>query len=120
MPDYDFYLQVYHGKDIPLEEWTLYVHRAGEQLARYRRIYQVTAPGPDSGAMAACAVAEALYTFDLLANGEAGPVKSASIGSVSVGYGDSGDQTIDLSSKGQSRELYRRACLYLDIYRGCS
>ena len=51
------------------------------------------------------------------ANGEGGAVQSASIGSVSVSYGSG--NSVDVSAKGQSRELYRCACLYLDIYRGC-
>ena len=56
--------------------------------------------------------------LDLLANGEGGPVQSASIGSVSVSYGGSAAQAVDLTPKGQARELYRCASLYLDIYRG--
>lgn len=119
MPDYDFYLNVYHGGTIPEEEWPQYQARAAEQLARYKRIYTVTAPAPDSETMAVCAMAEAIHSFDLLASGEGGPVQSASIGSVSASYGGSAAQSIDLSPKGQARELYRCASLYLDIYRGC-
>ena len=62
------------------------------------------------------AMAEALYGFDLIANGEGRAVQSASIGSVSVSYGSS--NSADISPKSQARELYRCACLYLDIYRG--
>lgn len=119
MADYDFYLNVYRGSLVPEGEWPQYRARAVEQLARYQRIYTVTAPGPDSGAMAVCSMAEAMYSFDLLLNGEGGPVQSASIGSVSVGYGGGAAQGLDLSPKGQARELYRCACLYLDICRGC-
>lgn len=118
MVDFDFYRNVYHGSSIPAEEWPAYEGRASAQLARYQRIYTVTAPGPDSEAMAVCAMAEALYSFDLLANGEGGPVQSASIGSVSVSYGGGAAQAVDLTPKGQARELYRCASLYLDIYRG--
>ena len=46
----------------------------------------------------------------------AGAVTSASVGSVSVSYG--GVSTLDLSPKGQARELYDAARRYLDIYRG--
>lgn len=118
MADYDFYRNVYHGGSIPEEEWEQYRARAADQLERYKRIYAVTAPGPDSEAMALCAMAEALYSFDLLASGQGGPVQSVSIGSVSESYGSAAAQTIDLSPKGQARELYRCASLYLDIYRG--
>lgn len=118
MVEYGFYRDVYRGGVIPEEEWPQYRARGSEQLARYRRIYTVAAPGPDSEAMAVCAMAEAMHGFDLLLSGEGGPVQSASIGSVSVSYGGTAAQSVDLSPKGQARELYRCACLYLDIYRG--
>lgn len=116
--DWDFYLNTYHGSAIQPGEWIAYEGQAAAHLARYKRIYTVTAPGPDSEAMAVCAMAEALQGFDLLASGEGGPVQSASIGSVSTSYGSSASQSIDLSPKGQARELYRCASLFLDIYRG--
>ena len=118
MPNYDFYRNVYHGGTISVEEWEQYRARASEQLARFRRVYTVTAPSPDSELKAVCAMAEALHGFDLLVNGEGGPIQSASIGSVSTSYGAGAAQSMDLSPRGQARELYRCACLYLDIYRG--
>ena len=119
MTDFDFYRDEYKGAAIPGEEWPAYGARAADQLARYQRIYTVTAPRLDSEAMAVCAMAEALYGFDLLAGGGGGPVQSASIGSVSVSYGPAMAQAVDLSPGGQARELYRCASLYLDIFRGC-
>lgn len=116
--DWDFYRNTYHGGTIPEGEWPQYEARAADQLGRYKRIYTVTAPGADSEAMAVCAMAEALYGFNLLVNGEGGPVQSASIGSVSVSYGGAAAQAVDLTPKGQARELYRCASLYLDIFRG--
>lgn len=118
MADYDFYINTYQGSSIPFEDWPVYKCWAAAQLAQYKRIYQVKAPRPRAADMAVCAMAEALYSFDLLANGEAGPIQSASIGSVSVGYGTAGAQSLDLSPRGQAKELYRCASLYLDIYRG--
>lgn len=118
MPDYDFYVNVYHGNAIPNAEWPQYRARAAEQLAKYQRIYTITTSSPDNEYKAICAMAEALHGFDLLASGEGGPVQSASIGSVSVSYGSAMDQAVDLSPRGQARELYRCASLYLDIYRG--
>jgi len=118
MPGYDFYRNVYHGSAVSDAEWAAYSARAVDQLARYKRVYTVTAPGPDSEAMALCAMAEALYGFDLLANGEGGPIQSASIGSVSVSYGGLAGQSLDLSPRGREKELYRCASRYLDIYRG--
>lgn len=118
MVDFDFYQSGYNGSSITAGEWPAYERRASDQLARYRRIYTVSAPGPDSESMAVCAIAEAMRGFDLLANGEGGPVQSASIGSVSASYGSAAAQMVDLSPRGQAKELYRCASLYLDIYRG--
>ena len=119
MVPYEFYTDTFHGGSLSAEEWPGYESRAAAQLAWYKRIYSVTAPEEDSESMAVCAMAEALYGFDLIANGEGGAVQSASIGSVSVNYGSTGTQAVDMTPKGQSKELYRCACLYLDIYRGC-
>lgn len=120
MVKYTFYKKKYQGGSIPKEEWTGCERRAAAQLARYKRIYTVSSPEgvPDAEKLAICAMAEALYSFDLIANGEGGPVQSASIGSVSVSYGGVSGAAIDISAKGQAKELYRCACLYLDIYRG--
>ena len=117
---YEVYLNTYHGNYVPSEEWSAYAARGAEHLARYKRKYIVTVPEdqPDGEAMAVCAMAEALYGFDLLAGGEGGPVQAASIGSVSVSYAGAAAQMADLSPKGQAQELYRCACRYLDIYRG--
>lgn len=116
MVEYDFYISEYCGCSISIAEWDLFARRAQEQLNRYKRVYTVTAPEETSEAMAVCAMADALAYFTAVQNG-AGAVSSASIGSVSVSYGGVQD-AVDLSPKGQARELYRCACQYLDIYRG--
>lgn len=118
MVDYTFYANRYRGGSISESEWSTCETRAEDQLRRYKRIYAVTAPDTEAESMAICAMAEALHSFDLLANGEGGPVQSAAIGSVSASYGSVGSQTIDVSPAGQAKELYRCASLYLDIYRG--
>ena len=118
MAAHHFYLTIYAGGLISFKEWPSYNQRAMAQLERYKRIYTVTKPREDAEDMAVCAMAEALYGFDLIANGEGGPVQSASIGSVSTSYGAQSGNAIDISPKGQARELYRCACLYLEIYRG--
>ena len=115
---YLFYKGEYGGDGIPDEEtFDWLAKHAAAQLARYRRIYTVTAPEDDSERMALCAMADALYYFACAQNGTGGPVSSASIGSVSVSYGASG--SVDISPATQARALYRAAALYLDIYRGC-
>ena len=117
---YDFYVNVYRGSTIPADVLDEYIARADEQLKQYQRIYTVSVPRdlPDAEEWAICAMAESLYSFDLIASGEGGPVQSAAIGSVSVSYGSRALQTVDISPEGQAKELYRCACRYLDIYRG--
>ena len=116
MVQHEFYRQAYHGNAISAEEWSLFEARAAEQLARYKRIYTVTAPEEHSEAMAICAMADALAYFAAAQNGAGGAVASASVGSVSVSY--AGTSGVDISPKAQARELYRCAGQYLEIYRG--
>lgn len=118
--DYEFYRSRYNGGSIPYDNWQEYSTRAEAILYRYKRIYTVTVPDyePEAEKLAVCAMAEALHSFDLIANGEGGPVQSASIGSVSTSFGASGADAVDVSPAGQAKELYRCASLYLDIYRG--
>ncbi len=116
MVSYDFYRDTYHGGSISDVEWPMFCQRAQDQLNRYKKIYRVEAPQEDSEAMAVCAMAEALAYFTAAQNGM-GAVQSASIGSVSVSYGNSAT-SVDLSPKAQAKELYRCATQYLEIYRG--
>ena len=116
MVGFNFYTGTYGGCSIPAEDFPLFTTRAQDQLNRYKRIYTVTAQEENSEAMAVCAMAEALAYFAAAQNGTGGAVASASIGSVAVSY--SSAAAVDLSPKGQERELYRCACRYLDIYRG--
>ena len=113
-------MNVYCGRVIPSEDVAEYLARAGEQLLRYQRMYIVHVPHGmwDGEERAVCAMAESLYSFDLIASGEGGPVQSAAIGSVSVSYGSRSVQAVDVSPEGQAKELYRCARRYLDIYRG--
>ena len=113
MADYGFYMTEYLGGSIPQADFPRLAKRAGEQLERYKRIYRVKAPRADSEELAVCAMADALYYFETAQNG--GVVASSSIGSVSSSY-QAG--TADVTPKAQAKELYRCACLYLDIYRG--
>lgn len=116
MADYDFYTNTYGGSSLSYAEWELFGKRAAEKLAYYKRIYSVTALDDSAEGMAVCAMADALAYFTAAQNGESGAVSSASIGSVSVSY--QGKEAVDLSPRGQERELLRCARLYLDIYRG--
>ena len=116
MIDYNFYTDTYHGCSISADEWPQLEARATDQLRRYKRIYTVTAPEENAEAMAVCAMAEAMAYFIAAQNGM-GAVASASIGSVSVSYGSEAN-SIDISPKGQEKELLRCAKVYLDVYRG--
>lgn len=115
MVTHDFYKTAYLGSSITEQEWPALFARAQDQLNRYKRIYVVIAPEENSEAMAVCAIADVIASISAAQNG-AGAVTSASIGSVSVSYG--GTSSLNLSPKGQARELYDAARRYLDIYRG--
>lgn len=115
MVKYEFYVNTYCGCSIPNQEFDFFAARASDQLNRYKRIYTVVAPEENSEAMAVCAIAEVIASIASAQSGT-GAVTSASIGSVSVSYGTAA--SVDLSPKGQARELYAAACRYLDIYRG--
>ena len=110
MADFSFYTNAYHGGSIPEADFPRLAQRAGEQLDRYKRIYTMTAPASDSEDMAVCAMADALYYFETVVN----EPQSSAIGSVSSSRGPA----VDISPRAQSKELYRCAALYLDIYRG--
>lgn len=115
MVDYEFYVNTYLGCSIPDSEFAAYAARAEDQLRLYKRIYTVEAPNDDSEKLAVCAMAEVIAAIAAAQSGSAA-VTSASIGSVSVSY--AGAPSLDLSRKGQARELYDAALRYLDIYRG--
>lgn len=138
MVPYSFYISNYAApgaeqsppQSIPETDWPFYAERSAEQMARYKRIYAVSIPAdladkidvaagiPFAEAMAICAMAEAMASFDAIQNSAGGPVSSASVGSVSVSYGSSPANTMDVTPQGQARELYRCASRYLEIYRG--
>ena len=117
MPDFLYYQTTYMGTIQDEAEFNRCAARARDQLARYRRIYTVTAPDEDAEKMAICAMADAVAWYEGARDGTGGPVASVSVGSVSETY-SGGAGSLDFSQAAQDREMYRRACLYLDIYRG--
>lgn len=114
MITYDFYKGSYHGSSISESEWPMFEARAATQLAQYKRTYVVTAPEATSEALAVCAMADVMAAIAAAQSGT-GAVSSATIGSVSVSYGQ---VNMDLSPRGQARELYSAAKRHLQIYRG--
>lgn len=116
MVTYEIYTKTFHGSSISEDAWPALEQEASAKLSQYKRRYAVTAPEETSEPMAVCAMAEVLDYFEAALNGT-GAVQSASIGSVSVSYGNAAS-SVDLSPGSKEKELYRAACLYLDIYRG--
>lgn len=117
MPDYLYYQTMYMGTIQSEDEFLRCAARARDQLARYRRIYTVTAPDEDAEKMAICAMSDAVAWYEEARDGTGGPVASVSVGSVSETY-SGGAGSLDFSQAAQNKEMYRRASLYLDIYRG--
>ena len=111
MVSYSYYTGTYKGDSIPETEWESYEQRAQYKLARYKRIYTVTAPDEHSEDNAVCAMADTMYFYDAAANG----YTSRQIGSVS-----SSNNQIDLSERAQNISIYRAALEHVDIYRGAS
>ena len=105
MVNYDFYKNVYLGSTISEGAFPRLIARAEAWLARLERCCSVSAPGPDSRGMAACAVAETMAEHE-----KHRFVSQASVGGVSVRY--------ESSLYALERTLLASAGVYLDIYRG--
>ena len=110
MVSYEFYKGSYFGSLIPEKAFSGMALRAKEALERLQRQYRVSG-GEDSLKMAICAMAETLYTHSKRRTG----LTAASVGEVSVRYEDG-----VTACRSLQRELYDKACIYLDIYRGVS
>lgn len=104
MVTYDFYENTYLGSAIGEKAFAGLSARAEEELKVFERLYRVESPGPDSRAMAVCAMAEVLHRW-----ADRRGVRATAVGGVSVSYTD------DVSLRG---ELYRAASVYLTFYRG--
>jgi len=120
-----FYTSRYKSEAISEDDWPYYEAKASAQLRKYKNEYTVSVPedydaakDPDPECMAICAMADSLQAFDQILSGDAVPARSLSVGSVSESYGFSALDSLDVSPKGQAKELYRNASMYLDIYRG--
>ncbi len=104
MVTYDFYKNDYLGSQIPESAFPAAIARAEDWLSKLERTCFVAPCGPDSRAMAVCAVAETMELFR-----KRQQITQASIGGVSVRYED---------SKSLQRQLMNNAGVYLDICRG--
>ena len=104
MVKYEFYVNQYMGSHIPEKAFSGMASQAEQVLTRFKQAYRVESSGQQAEAMAICAMAESLWQ-----NRNKG-VTSANIGSVSVRY--------ETDRNALRRELFDKACIYLDIYRG--
>ncbi len=104
MVKYEFYVNQYLGSIIPQKAFSGVAAQAQQVLNRFQQVYRVESSGQAAESMAICAMAESLWQ-----NRNKG-VTSANIGSVSVRY--------ETDRNALRRELYDKACIYLDIYRG--
>lgn len=104
MVDYEFYVNCYLGSAIPEKAFSGLASQAEQYLQRLKGTYRVESSGEEAEKLALCAMAEELW------DSRKTPVASATVGSVSVRY--------EQDKASLRRELYRKASIYLDIYRG--
>ena len=97
MVDYEFYVNDYLGSAIPEKAFSGVATQARQWLQHFKNHYQVTSSGTEAEKLAMCAMAEALWHRQ----------------SGTLGFrGNSG------TTQPLGRELYQKASIYLDIYRG--
>ena len=114
--DYAYYTDIYLGNAILEKAFPGMALRAAEVLRRYQRNYRIADTDEDSLKNAVCAIADTMDYFEKAQSGNAA-VQSVSIGSVSTSYGNN-TAGLDISPRAMEKEMYRRACDYLHIYRG--
>ena len=97
MVDYEFYVNDYLGSAIPEKAFSGVAAQAQHWLQKFEALYRVEASGTEARKMAVCAMAETLWTCrsERISSRQRSGAKS------SIG-----------------RELYEKASIYLDIYRG--
>lgn len=104
MVDYEFYANDYLGSAIPEKHFSGVAAQAQRYLDRLKDAYEVVASGIEAEKLAICAMAETLW------DRRDRPITASRVGSMSVQYAK--DKT------SLRRELYEKAAIYLDIYRG--
>lgn len=97
MVDYEFYINDYLGSAIPEKAFSGVATQARQWLECFKSKYRVESSGWSAENMAICAMAESLW--------------SRRSGELSFA-GKSGER------QSLGRELYEKASIYLDIYRG--
>ena len=102
MVSYDFYVNTYLGSAIPEKAFAGAAARAARALEKFKRIYRVESSGEDAEKLAVCAMAESLWDN-----------RNSGLFSASAGGASAGKTSL-------KRELFDKASIYLDIYRGVS
>ncbi len=115
MTTFQFYSDSYGGNSISETDFPRICRNATAKLNQYKRSFTITGD-EESENMAVCAIADAMYYYEIAANG--GICQSVSIGNVSTSTPSS--TVPDTTPAAQEAEFYRCAKLYLSIYRGCS
>ena len=105
MLSYDFYKDTYLGSTIPESSFGEAVARAEAWLSKLERTCQVETCGPDSRAMALCAIAETIFLWK-----KRGQIAQTTVGGVTVCY-EKRDSSLQ-------RQLLQSARTFLDIHRG--
>ena len=105
MVDFSYYRDEYMGDVIPEKLFPGLQKKAAAALSRLCRDYVVSG-GEEEKAMAICAMAEEMFRWQ----GRAG-MTGATVGAVKVQYQAMADREL-------LHKLYRKAAIYLDIYRG--
>ena len=106
MVDYEFYVNHYLGSAIPEKAFSGLAAQAKGVLDNLKAVCRVASSGQEAECMALCAMAEVLWAE------RNKRIASASMGSVALRYNQ--DKTP------LRRQLYEKAGIYLDIYRGVS
>ena len=104
MVDYEFYVNQYLGSAIPETGFSGVAAQAQRYLDKLKRVYRLESSGEAAENMAVCAMAESLWSRRNQG------VASANVGNVSVRY--------HTDKSALTRELYEKASIYLDIFRG--
>ena len=97
MVDYEFYVNDYLGSAIPEKAFSGVAAQAQQWLQKFEYMYRVDCSGMEARKLAVCAMAESLWAR-----------RSEQFSSARY----SGNKST------LGRELYEKASIYLDIYRG--
>ena len=100
MVDSGFYTNDYLGSVIPEKAFSGVAAQAQRYLDKFKQVYRVASSGQQAESLAVCAMAESLWDN-----------RNSGLFSASAGGASAGKTSL-------KRELFEKASIYLDIYRG--